>query len=153
MRIRIKKHADVKDNGKALDCSKGIFVHSPFDDYFERTKNVWIEQEDAQWDSVDRQMRDVEDTYEYGIKSVVFSHRCTIVNWEDGDKTIVKDETISRDDSISFDVTGKTMIVTDKNGNKKKEIDYKKWKEDGLTSAIAKHRDPDYFNILEKWCD
>lgn len=153
MRIKIKKRCDKKDACKDGGNVKGIILHSMYDEYFEKTKDAWIEQEDAQWDSVDRQILDVEKTYEYGIKSVVFIHRCTIVHWEDGEKTVVKDETISRDDSISFDVSGTVMIVTDKNGNKKKEIDYKKWKEDGLTSAIAKHRDPDYFNILEKWCD
>lgn len=145
MHIKVKKHVYPATS-------------SYIDRYFDNIVDAWLEYEDAQFDEIDRKIesekksKESKHLHSNDIKSVEYNHRSTIVKFKDGSKTAVCDETIDRNDSISISKDGKTMEIKDSNGNKTKR-DYVKWKEDGLTSALAKHAYPKYFDILREWCE
>ena len=85
------------------------------------------------------------------IKNVMFRPPATIVFWSDGTKTAVVDEFMK--DCKSYKIKEKdNRIVYVNSKGQKRSVNYKKWKEDGLTNALLKKMMPKYFKVLRKWC-
>lgn len=84
------------------------------------------------------------------IKKVKFNPPATVVFWSDGTKTVVKDEDMkdARDVHVNVDKNELVYTVNDK----KRKVNYTRWKEDGLLNAIMKKTCPNYFKLLDKYC-
>lgn len=84
------------------------------------------------------------------IKKVKFNSPATVVFWSDGTKTVVKDEDMkdARDVHVNVDKNELVYTVNDK----KRKVNYTRWKEDGLLNAIMKKTCPNYFKLLDKYC-
>lgn len=85
------------------------------------------------------------------IKSVMFRPPATIVFWSDGTKTAVVDEFMKGCKSYKIKVKDNRIVYVNSKGQKR-SVNYKKWKEDGLTNALLKKMMPKYFKVLSKWC-
>lgn len=84
------------------------------------------------------------------IKKVKFNPPATIVFWSDGSKTVVKDEDMKDTCDVHVNVDKNKLVYTV--SDKKKQVNYTRWKEDGLLNAIMKKTCPNYFKLLDKYC-
>lgn len=84
------------------------------------------------------------------IKKVKFNPPATIVFWSDGSKTVVKDEDMKDACDVHVNVDKNKLVYTV--SDKKKQVNYTRWKEGGLLNAIMKKTCPNYFKLLDKYC-
>ena len=89
------------------------------------------------------------------IKSVRFNYPATVVRWSDNTKTTAVHDKLKRCNHIHADEERDQLLYTypeDPEGTYHTES-LTDWKETGFTFAIVKKLVPNYFDLLDKWCN